>query len=199
MWAIAGAPVPRSPHSTRPPTANRATHDTPRGVDVMPEVSHGAAATTPEQHLIGDQEEQAVHDGGGDGHGCEPHVRHDDDGPGVDDEMGDAVAEHRLGATLRHECRAARRRSRASQRRRPRGSAPGARPAPTRVRTTTAPRRARAGPGSTSSGNSVTVSSCTMRRRSASISSCPAVRARTGKAIWVMTMLILRWYSTASW
>ena len=50
-----------------------------------------------------------------------------------------------------------------------------------------------------SGAKTTTVSSRTMRRRSANISSGEAVRASTGNAIWVIIELILVWYSTASW
>ncbi len=51
----------------------------------------------------------------------------------------------------------------------------------------------------TSGGKTTTVSSRTMRRRSANISSGPTVRASTGNAIWLIIELIFAWYSTASW
>ena len=52
---------------------------------------------------------------------------------------------------------------------------------------------------STSGGKSTTVRVCTIRRRRASISSLPAVRASTGNAMWLITELIFFWYSTDSW
>ena len=74
------------------------------------------------------------------------------------------------------------------------GSTAGSQAGPNSHGTTTGARTT----SSVSSGKTTTVSSRTIRCRSASSSLAPAVRASTGNAICAIATLILRWYSTAS-
>ncbi len=91
------------------------------------------------------------------------------------------------------------RRSRASPRLRRQGSGRAGPPAPSEGRTATGSAPGSRSTSSTSGGKSTTVRVCTIRRRRASISSLPAVRASTGNAMRLITELIFFWYSTDSW